>query len=88
MRAFQIILKCQSHERLIIQKSICYQLVDEPCSSQSLEVWARLRVWARRTKEDKLNEMQITGCEITVLKLRISSPNPLVKQANNTKGYH
>ena len=50
--------------------------------------WARVCDWARRIKEDKLNEMQITGCEITVLKPRISSPNPLAKQANNTKGYH
>ena len=50
--------------------------------------WARLRVWARRMKEDKLNEMRITGCEIIVPASRTGSPNPKAIQVESSEGYN
>ena len=44
--------------------------------------WARLRVWARRMKEDKIREMQTTGKVIPLPAARTGPPHPLAHQAD------
>lgn len=44
--------------------------------------WARLRVWVRRTIEDKLTEMEITRREISFPVSNIGQPHPSVKQVD------
>jgi len=44
--------------------------------------WARLRVWARRMKEDKIREMQATGRVITLPATRTGHPHPLAHQSD------
>lgn len=48
--------------------------------------WARLRVWARRMKEDKINEMRATGRVIRIPSVRPGVPNPGAIQAGNDAG--
>lgn len=42
--------------------------------------WARLRVWVRRTIEDKLTEMTITGQELSLPAQPTGQPHPSVKR--------
>jgi glycosyltransferase involved in cell wall biosynthesis len=44
--------------------------------------WARLRVWARRMKEDKVREMRTTGREINIPRKYIGLPHPRAVQAD------
>lgn len=44
--------------------------------------WARLRVWARRMKEDKVREIQTTGREIKIPAKLLGRPHPGAHQAD------
>ena len=44
--------------------------------------WARLRVWARRMKEDKIREMMITGRQINIPTSHTGKPHPGARQAD------
>lgn len=44
--------------------------------------WARLRIWARRMKEDKLQEMKTTGIEIVLPEQDMAPPNAKAIQAD------
>ncbi len=47
--------------------------------------WSRLRVWARRMKEDKINEMLMTGRELRLPPVLEGDPHPMAVQAGNEK---
>ena len=44
--------------------------------------WARLRVWARRMKEDKVKEMRMMGREISIPRRQLGAPHPNAVQAD------
>jgi glycosyltransferase involved in cell wall biosynthesis len=48
--------------------------------------WARLRVWTRRMKEDKVREMRSTGRLIQIPDERLGAPHPHARQAEPENG--
>lgn len=52
-------------------------------SGSSGFAWARLRIWSRRMKEDKINEMRRTGKEIRIPPPLLGAPHPLAAQADS-----